>query len=797
MGKADPPLRPADGPVPLAGPGWLTAREADTRLAAALTESILDGTPFWPGLDRFHRLLLACVAANLSEAAAAERQRLRRRMEEERRLLRTTVSRFAEVSGSAEEDGLAAGNGEDPLVAACRAVGAGLGIAIQPPLGTGEGKKRSDPVSAIARASRVRVRRVVLAGDWWRQDNGPLLGFRAEDDRPVALVPVSPSRYDLVDPAAGTRTPVTAQVAVSVQAFAYTFYRPFPPRPLTPWDLFCFGVAGTGRDWLRVALLGLGGSLLGMVTPLVTGWIFDRFIPGAEKDQLLLVVLALTVSAIVSALFQLTRGIAVLRLEARMEGGVQAGVWDRLLNLPAPFFRRYNAGDLALRSLGIGTMREVLTDVALSSVLSFVFSLAYFGLLFYYDVRLALLACVLFLLTLVATAVGALVQLRYQRRIYQVRGKIAGLVLQLVTGIARLRVAGAEDRALAVWGREFSVQKRLAFRARSVANGLAAFNAAAPIVNALVLFGAVALLPREGLSLGAFLAFYVAFVQVLSAAIQMSSSLTYAVQVVPLYERARPILEALPEADAAKAIPGDLGGAIEISHVSFRYGDDGPPVLDDVSVRVRPGEFIAFVGPSGAGKSTLLRLLLGFETPAAGSIYYDRADLAGLDRQAVRRQIGVVLQDGKVMAGDIYTNIIGSSLLTLDDAWEAARLSGLDEDIKQMPMGMHTVIGDGGSTLSGGQRQRLMIARAVVSRPRILLFDEATSGLDNETQARVSRSLEGLKATRVVVAHRLSTIRNADRIYVLSGGRVVQQGSYGELAGQGGQFSELVKRQLA
>jgi ABC-type bacteriocin/lantibiotic exporter with double-glycine peptidase domain len=313
----------------------------------------------------------------------------------------------------------------------------------------------------------------------------------------------------------------------------------------------------------------------------------------------------------------------------------------------------------------------------------------------------------------------------------------------------------------------------------------------------VALFAAVALPARQPLSLGEFLAFSAAFFQILSSAIVLGANAISLVQIVPLYERARPILQALPEADAGKADPGELTGDVEISRVSFRYHPDGPLVLDEVSVHIRPGEFVAFVGPSGAGKSTLIRLLLGFETPTSGSIYYDRADLAGLDRQAVRHQIGVVLQNGKVTAGDIFGNIVGSSLLTLEDAWEAARLSGLEADIREMPMQMHTVVSEGESTLSGGQRQRLMIARAIVSRPRIVLLDEATSALDNENQAIVSRSLEGLEATRVVVAHRLSTVLRADRIYVLDGGRIVQQGRYEDLVAQEGLFAELVRRQLA
>jgi ATP-binding cassette subfamily C protein len=425
-----------------------------------------------------------------------------------------------------------------------------------------------------------------------------------------------------------------------------------------------------------------------------------------------------------------------------------------------------------------------------------VFSLVTFVLLFYYDVRLALIGTGLFLVVVAATVITAFIQLPIERKQYQVRGKVAGIVLQILTGISRLRVAGAENRALAYWAGHYSRQVRLAYRSQMVSNNLETFLSSIPVLSMMALFVAVALFPSGNLSLGAFLAFSAAFAQVMGAATSVGSTVTSILNVVPLYERSKPILEALPESFAAKGDPGLLSGRIEISHVSFRYHDDGPLVLDDVSMEIRPGEFVAFVGPSGAGKSTILRLLLGFELAEKGSIYFDDGDFAQLDRQAVRRQIGVVFQNSRLVAGDIFRNIIGSAPLTLDDAWEAARLSGLDEDIKKMPMGMHTVISEGESTLSGGQRQRLLIARAIVTRPKMLFFDEATSALDNVTQAKVANSLDSFKATRVVIAHRLSTIMNADRIYVVQSGKMVQQGKFEELLNAPGLFADLAKRQL-
>jgi ATP-binding cassette subfamily C protein len=683
------------------------------------------------------------------------------------------------------------------LLAACRLVGPQLGVHVQPAPRPAQQPGPAAAVAAIARASRVRFRRVVLRGDWWRQDNGPLLAFSGESRRPVALLAPAPGRYELVDPASAERRPVTADVAAALTPFAYVFYPPLPARVLAGRDLARLGLRGCGKDLQAVLLLALIGGLLGLVVPVATGVVFESIIPGAEHGQLLLITLGLGVAAVAAALVEVTRNIGLLRVETRADGAVEAGLWDRLLGLPVPFFRRYTAGDLAGRALGVGTMRRVVNSVVVSSLLGSIFAFCGLGLLFFYDWLLAIVAVLLVLAVVAATALDGWLQLRHQRGMHEIRGKLAGLVLQVITGVARLRVAGAEGRALARWAQGFSEQRRQAFRARVVGNGLAVFQAAVPLLTALVVFALAAQRERAGLSVGAFLAFNAAFGQVLAAALVLGTSVSLLTRAVPLYERLRPLLDEVPEVDPARPDPGELSGEVEVNHVSFRYQPDGPLILDDISAHIRPGEFVAFVGPSGSGKSTLFRLLLGFEQPQAGSIYYDRQELAGLDVQAVRRQMGVVLQNGRVMSGDILTNIIGSTLLTLEDAWEAARLSGLEEDIKQMPMGMHTVIPEGGSTLSGGQRQRLLIARAVVSRPRLLLFDEATSALDNRTQAVVSQGLKRLQATRIVIAHRLSTVVHADRIYVLQAGRLVQQGRYEELAGQPGLFADLVQRQLA
>jgi NHLM bacteriocin system ABC transporter ATP-binding protein len=445
----------------------------------------------------------------------------------------------------------------------------------------------------------------------------------------------------------------------------------------------------------------------------------------------------------------------------------------------------------------MGQIRETLSGPVIAGILSGVFSVVNFAMMFVYDRTLALIALGLLLLLTAAFTVSTRLQLVYQRRDSDLAGRLSSTVLELINGVPKLRVAGAETRAFGRWASRFAEQRQVAYSAGQVDNAMAAFNAAYPVLTTLVVFGVFQLALEPKPSIGSLMAFNTAFAAFVAAAISLIQSFVSVIQIIPLYERACPIFQTLPEVDPAQADPGELSGAIEVAHVSFRYKADGPLILDDVSFRCAPGEFIALVGPSGSGKSTLLRLLLGFETPAAGAVLYDGQDLRTLDVRAVRRQIGTVLQSSQVIVGDIFTNIVGASPLTQADAWEACRLAGLDADVRQMPMGLQTMVSEGGSTLSGGQRQRLLIARAMVRRPRLIFFDEATSALDNRTQEIVSRSLDSLDATRVVIAHRLSTIVNADRIYVLQQGRVVESGTYRELMQRRGLFASLARRQIA
>lgn len=804
IGMEELPPLPAGVAFPITQDTWLQALD-NIRFQTLATAEALRQEFFWQGLEIFYQVLFLCEFFNTRLSKVDEFNRLRKKSDSDQVAREAVLKNLASIL---ERENIAAFENrfDQPLLEVCELVGRELGILIKaPPRLEDSSSKKIDPLTEIARASSVLVRRVILKDTWWKQDCGPLVAYYQANQQPVALIPPEPGKYELYDPLRREKILVNKEVAARLSPLAYVLYRPFPREKLSATAVLRFAVKGLKKDILLMMAMGLAAGLLAMVTPVATGIIIDAIIPGAERGQLLQLTALLIVAAVSSALFLIVRSLALLRVETRMDTVTQAAVWDRLLHLPVPFFRSFTAGDLADRANGISAMRRLVSGVTITSVLGGIFAVFNLALLFYYYWKLALVAIALTAVAMFVTLTVGYFQLRYQRKLMEIQGRISGKVLQFITGISKLKVSSSEGRAYNVWARAFTQQKKLAFRARTYQNIQEVFNAAFPVLASMIIFAMLLYFTKEALlegeppplTTGQFLAFHAAFGVFVASALQLSSAALAILNVVPIYERTRPILQTLPEVDDNRSNPGELSGDIEISRLSFRYKKDGPLILNNVSLHIHPGEFVAIVGSSGSGKSTLLRLLLGFEQPDSGSLYYDGQDLARLDIQAVRQQIGVVLQNGKLMPGDIFHNIVGSSLLTLEDAWEAARMAGLDQDIRQMPMGMHTVISEGGSGFSGGQKQRLMIARAIVSKPRIIFFDEATSALDNRTQAIVSKSLEELQATRVVIAHRLSTIINAHKIFVLENGSVIQQGTYQELLSQPGAFAELAKRQLA
>lgn len=800
------PVHSRDGPFPLAAGAWVragTSVELEVRGSGAL-----DSQDLWAGLRTFQRIALEWSNLVVERDRALDRERLGRRLSLDQATSQAALDALAGVL--AEEGHPPLETSGTPLLRALRILGEQFRLDFQPaPAWMKTWSGLDEELRAICRASAVGHRRVVLPAGWWTQDNGPLLGLVPETVeapegenqttvmRPVALLVEGPGAYTLTEPLSGEKRPVDEAVASELAPFGYQFYRSLPSMSVGMGEIWKFVTFRTWKDLQTLLAVGLLGAGLGLLLPILTGVVFDWIIPSAERGQLLSVFVALAVAALANAAFGITRAMAVVRLHARVTAGLQGAVLDRLLRLPLPFFRRYTAGDLALRASSINAIGGLLSSATIESLLGAMVSAGSFVLLFVYSPLLALVATGLLLINVSFTGATGYISLRFSREQQEMEGKISGLVLQLLGGIAKLRVSGTEARAFARWAKAFQRQRELTFQVGRFQNNVEVFNAVLSILSTVLIFWAFTILGGQGLTTGQFLAFYAAFGTFMGASLSIMSTAISLLELIPLWERARPILETEPEADPARPDPGELTGRLEVSNLTFHYTEGGPVILQDVSMAAAPGEFIAIVGPSGAGKSTLLRILLGFDLPETNSVFYDGHDLSSIDVTAVRRQIGVVLQSSKVTSGDIHSNIVGASTVPMDRVWETVRMAGLEEDLRSMPMGLHTVVPEGGGTLSGGQRQRLLIARALVHRPRIIYFDEATSALDNRTQKIISDSLEGLHATRVVIAHRLSTIKNADRIYVLDRGKVIQAGTFHELMGEPGLFAELAARQEA
>ncbi|CAL9347538.1 Vitamin B12 import ATP-binding protein BtuD [Streptomyces sp. enrichment culture] len=684
----------------------------------------------------------------------------------------------------------------DATYAACELVARAAGIALaEPARGTAE-SDRLDEVERIALASRVRTRAVRLEGRWWREDVGPLVGHRALSGAPVALL-WRRGGYVAVHPATGRRTPVEKANAGEFEPRAVMFYRPLPERRTGPLRLLRFCLRGTRGDLARLLLAGLVTVAIGALVPVATGKVLGEYVPKAQTGLIPQVCLAVMIGGVVAAAFTLLQNLTILRLEGRIEATLQPAVWDRLLRLPTKFFTERSTGELASAAMGISQIRRLLAGVGPTVAQSVTVGVVNLALLLWYSVPMALAAVGMLVVVAVVFLGLGLWQVRWQRRLVVLGNKLNNQAFQTLRGLPKLRVAAAENYAYAAWAGQFARSRELQRKAGHIKNLNAVLGAVYLPLCTLLMFMLLAGPARGSMSAAQFLTFNTSVTMLLTSVAQLTGAFVSAVAALPLFEEIKPVLEASPEVRAGSTRPGPLTGAIEARRLSFRYTDDGPLVLDDVSFEVRPGEFTAIVGPSGCGKSTLLRLLIGFDRPLSGSVLYDGQDLAALDQSAVRRQCGVVLQHAQPFTGSILDVICGTQPYTPEEAMAAAEMAGLADDIRRMPMGLHTIVSGAGS-VSGGQRQRLMIAQALIRRPRVLFFDEATSALDNATQRTVIESTKALDATRIVIAHRLSTVLDADRVIVMEDGKVVQQGPPAALlADTGGRLRELVRRQLA
>ena len=774
---------------------WLVA-ETDAELEPVTTLDLVVGNDIWPALGEHMTRLMDTADERIRELEDEELSALRRRAEASRGHVPAVADQIRQTF---DDGGLVDGSDvsqDAPALGALRLVGRQLGLEVEPPLAGVGGGKVERQLARILRANGAHSREVRLTGQWWKIDSGPLLVLRKNREPAAALR--SGHRYFLVDPTGTERAvAIDAKVAKGINETGYQIYPVLADDVTTTAALFRFGLRGQRRDILRILALVVFSGAVALAVPVMTGKVVGQFVASADRRMILLGSVAVMVSAVVTAVIGIVVNLSVLKLIGRVLGRMQTAVWGKLLSLPVSFFRTDEAGSLARRVLGVHYSHEALTGplpVAVIALLGASLNLVLIAVL---SLKLGIVVLALVVVALAVTWRIARSSSEMQTEINERERRTSALMLQLLTSVSKIRVTATEDRVFRRWSEMHVDDARQKLKLRQSQNRLLTFNIGYPLLCTTLLFWLLGGPWAGDVGISAFLTILVATNLLIASVVQVTSAALIAVPMVPMLRDVEPVLAEPAERHAGSVDPGELSGRVSLAGVSFRYGD-GPLVLDDVSLTIEPGQFVAVVGGSGSGKSTLLRLILGFEKPISGEILFDNLDLAELDLRAVRAQCGVVLQGGGLTPGSIRSNILGTSGLTLREAWKAAEMAGLKDDIKDMPMGMATVISEGASSLSGGQRQRLMIARALVNRPRMVCFDEATSALDNPTQKIVAGSTRALNATRLVIAHRLSTIADADKIVVLDQGQVVQQGTYDELiADDDGHFAMLARRQLA
>jgi len=778
---------------PLAGNMWVELDKRG-RLVCVDTAELVKAGEFFEPFAAFALMALTMTYEKFSDMALGKFMRLvessRHRTEEFAKSLDQAV---AVISPEAPGQ-----TGRPTLLEAVRTVGKALGCKINEPPRMQSGFKGQ--LEDILNHNGIYAREVQLSGSWFKDDSGPLLGFLERPGKsrvPVALLP-DKDGYVFVSPETGRKEPVCKATAAIISDRGMQLYPPLPPGELGPLRLTMHSLKGCGRELALVITMGLLGGLAGFGIPMAMSATVDKVIANGEHGLLWQIVLGLGMVMMGNATFEMTKSAAMLRIETRAQVSLQSSMFGKLLKLPVDFFKKYPAGDLSNRVMAVDGIRQTLSGSMLVTILSTAFAMTNVVLLALYSWRLSLAVVGILTATLFVTYMIMKAQMKFQTKVQNVIGKLAGLELQLITGINKLRAAGAEVNAFAQWMQNFSELRKITYSIGKGTNVVTVYSSGLGLFSSLMVFGLFILTDMYlDLSLGSFLCFNSAMGQLTGAVSSLATIGVSLIFIKPMFQRAKPILDARPETHAALEDPGQLNGAIQAVNLSFGYEGAQRPSLMGVSFKANPGEFVAIVGPSGSGKSTLLKLLLGFHQPAAGSVLFDGKPLRRLDPTKVRRQIGSVIQNGDLIQGNVYFNIMGaSSDASEDDAWEAARLAAVDDDIRNMPMGMQTFVPHGGSTFSGGQKQRIMIARALSKKPKIFLLDEATSSLDNVSQAQVMRNLSRINATRIVVAHRLSTIRDADRIYVMNQGQVVESGTFDGLMEKDGLFARLATRQV-
>lgn len=650
-----------------------------------------------------------------------------------------------------------------------------------------------DQIDYLCRPSGLMYRHVKLDKRWYKNASGALLG-KLKTGESVALIPNFFGQYVFFNPNTQKKVRVNKKTQELLEEDAYAFYKPFPQRKIKIRDLVKY-IIGTIPviTFIEIILLTLATTLVGLLTPRITKIIFSTVLESKELKLLISIAVLYICTAISILLISAMKSLVMEKVSVKMDVSVQAATMARVLSLPTSFFREYSSGEITSRAQYINSLCSTIVSTFFSTGLTSLFSLIYIGQIFIYAKELVIPALCITLATIAFSLITSFAQMKISKKKAELSATLFGSTYQIISGVQKIKLSGSEKRVFARWLNQYSELAKLEYNPPKFLLFNGVISTTISLVGTFVMYWFAI---QSQISVADYTAFNSAYGMLSGALMSVASIAMTASTIKPIIDMSKPIMDAIPENTGDKQIVTNITGKIELSHISFKYADNAPTVIDDLSLKIEPGQYVAIVGKTGCGKSTLMRLLLGFETPQKGAVYYDDKDISTLDLQSLRRKIGAVTQNGKLFQGDIYSNIIISApYLSVDDAWKAAEIADIKKDIEEMPMGMHTIISEGSGGISGGQKQRLMIARAVAPSPKILMFDEATSALDNITQKKVSNALDHLECTRIVIAHRLSTIKQCDRIIVIDDGHIVEDGTYKELIDKKGFFAELVERQ--
>ena len=658
----------------------------------------------------------------------------------------------------------------------------------------GKLKDLEDKLDYLLSPTGILYREVILEKGWHQDAMGAMIATLKEDGSVITILPGSSGGHVYIDPHTGRRVKVTRSVEGKIGREAFVFYKPLPMRTLKMRDLWRFmAECLTGWDLLSFILSAGAITLVGMLLPKLNKLLMGTVVENKSYQLLAAVMMFMLCVTVGNLVFTSVKALLLQRIYTKLSVQVSAATMMRVLALPTGFFREYTAGELNQYLSYMNSLCGTMVDSLLSTGITGVFSLVYLTQIFSYAKSLVLPSLLVTITTLAVSMLAARLQMQVSKERMKLAAKEKGVTYSLISGIQKIRLSGAENRAFVKWANLFAEEAALNYNPPMLIKLNTVLTTAISTCGTIVLYY-IAIKTR--VSVADYYAFNTAYAYIASAFAALASVATTVASIRPTLDLIKPLMEAVPESSEGLETVTALAGGIELSHVSFRYTPDGPMILDDLSLNIPARQYVAIVGKTGCGKSTLMRLLLGFEQPTKGSIFFDKKDTKRLDMRSVRKQIGTVMQDGKLFSGSIFENIsISAPTLTPEGAWEAAEIAGIADDIRKMPMGMHTVISEGAGGISGGQRQRLMIARAVAPKPKVLFLDEATSALDNITQKNVADALDRMRCTRIVIAHRLSTIKHCDRIIVLDGGHIIEDGSYEELIAANGYFASLVERQ--